>query len=70
MPAAKCTIVVERLGRHCYRASCPLFPDCEAVAATEDAARQAVAESIDRILRERQASAMPLPRGRGGRKRS
>jgi tryptophan synthase alpha chain len=45
--------VVERLGDDCYRASCPLFPDCEAVAATEAAARQAVAESIERILRGR-----------------
>jgi predicted RNase H-like HicB family nuclease len=54
MTAADCAIVVEHLGDNHYRASCPLFPDCEAVATTESAARQAVAESIERILRERQ----------------
>jgi predicted RNase H-like HicB family nuclease len=53
MPLADCTIVVERLGDNHYRASCPLFPDCQAVAATEEAASQAVAEAIQRILRER-----------------
>jgi tryptophan synthase alpha chain len=50
---AECAIVVERVGDNCYRASCPLFPDCEAVAATEEDARQAVAESIGRIMRGR-----------------
>jgi predicted RNase H-like HicB family nuclease len=54
MTATDCAIVIERLGDNHYRASCPLFPDCEAVAATEAAARQAVAESIERILRARQ----------------
>ena len=54
MPAADCTIVVERLAENRYRASCPLFPDCQAVAATEAAARQAVAEAIGRILHERE----------------
>jgi tryptophan synthase alpha chain len=53
MPLANCTIVVERLGDNHYRASCPLFPDCQAVAATEAAASQAVAEAIQRILQER-----------------
>jgi predicted RNase H-like HicB family nuclease len=53
MQAVECAIVVEHLGENCYRASCPLFPDCQVVAATEAAARQAVAEAIGRILRER-----------------
>ena len=55
MQATECTIVIEHLGDNHYRASCPLFPDCQAVAATEDAARQAVAEAIERILRTRDA---------------
>ena len=53
MLAAECAIVIERLDDDRYRASCPLFPDCEAIAATETAARQAVAAAIDRILRQR-----------------
>jgi predicted RNase H-like HicB family nuclease len=56
MLLANCAIVVERLGDNRYRASCPLFPDCQAVAATEAAASQAVADAIQRILREREAS--------------
>ena len=55
MPAAECAIVIEQLGDNHYRASCSLFPDCQAVAATEAAARQAMAEAIGRILREREA---------------
>jgi predicted RNase H-like HicB family nuclease len=55
MQATECTIVIEQLGDNHYRASCPLFPDCQAVAATEDAARQAVAGAIERILRERES---------------
>jgi predicted RNase H-like HicB family nuclease len=51
--AVKGIIVVERLGEDHYRASCPLFPDCEAVATTEATARQAAAEAIGRIMRER-----------------
>jgi predicted RNase H-like HicB family nuclease len=53
---SECTIVIDRLEDGWYRASCPLFPDCEAVAATEADARQAVAEAIDRILRQREAT--------------
>lgn len=55
MRAAQCAIVVERLEDNRYRASCPLFPDCEAIAATEAGARKAVAEAIDRIMRQREA---------------
>jgi predicted RNase H-like HicB family nuclease len=55
MPAGECTIVIERLADDWYRASCPLFADCEAFAATEADARQAVAEAIDRIMRQREA---------------
>ena len=54
MPVTNCAIVIERLGDNRYRASCPLFPDCQAVAATEAAASQAVAEAIQQILRERE----------------
>jgi predicted RNase H-like HicB family nuclease len=53
MEAVYGIIVIERRGEDHYRASCPLFPDCEAVATTEAAARQAAAEAIGRILRER-----------------
>lgn len=54
MRAAECAIVVECLDDNRYRAHCPLFPDCQAIATTEAAAREAVAEAIERILRERQ----------------
>jgi len=60
MPATYCAIVIERLGENHYRASCPVFPDCEAVAATEEAARQAVAEAIERILGKREENAEPV----------
>lgn len=53
MVAMKYAIVIERLGEDHYRASSPAFPDCQAVATTEAAARQALAESIGRILHER-----------------
>jgi predicted RNase H-like HicB family nuclease len=56
MPAAECAIVIERLDDHRYRASCPLFPDCEAIAATEAEARQAIVEAIDRIMRQREGN--------------
>ena len=66
MPAAGCTIVVERLGDALYRARCTLYPDCQAVAATEEAARQAVEEAIARILRERDEAFTPRSRGARG----
>jgi predicted RNase H-like HicB family nuclease len=50
--AAACTIRVERLPDGRYRASCTLFPGCEATAATEEAAREAVQEVIGRYLAE------------------
>ena len=54
MPAEDCVIVVEHLADNRYRARCLRFPDCEAIRTTENAARQAVAEAIERILRERE----------------
>ncbi|MCS6852220.1 MAG: tryptophan synthase subunit alpha [Gemmataceae bacterium] len=54
MAGSECTIVVERRPDGSYRASCPVFPDCEAVAATEDEARQAVERAIETILARRQ----------------
>jgi predicted RNase H-like HicB family nuclease len=56
MPIANCVIVIERLGDNRYRASCPLYPDCQAVAATEAAASQAVADAIQRILHDRESA--------------
>ena len=56
MLTTQCAIVVERLDDDRYRASCPHFPDCEAIAATEADARQAVAEAIDRIMRQREGT--------------
>ena len=53
MAARECVIVVERLANKRYRAHCPRFPDCEAIRCTKRAARQAVAEAIERILGER-----------------
>jgi predicted RNase H-like HicB family nuclease len=58
MPAA-CAIVVESLEGGGFRASCTLFPDCEAVAATEEEARRAVEEAIEQHLRWRQAKEAP-----------
>jgi predicted RNase H-like HicB family nuclease len=43
---AACAIVVEQLSDGRFRAACTLFPDCEAIASTADAARQAVEEAI------------------------
>jgi len=53
---ADCGILIERLDAERYRATCPNFPDCQAVALTAEAARQAVEEAIARILREREQS--------------
>jgi predicted RNase H-like HicB family nuclease len=50
--ATACTIRVERLDDGRYRASCTLFPGCEATAATEQAAREAVEEIIGLYLAE------------------
>lgn len=63
MPAKDCAIVIERLGDNHYRASCPLVPDCQAIAATEAAARQAVEEAMERILRERPEGGALSPEG-------
>lgn len=48
-----CTIVVERLADGSYRASCPQFADCQAVAPTEAAARAAVENALERLQRDR-----------------
>jgi predicted RNase H-like HicB family nuclease len=45
-----CTLVVERLADGTFRASCPMFPDCEAVAGTDGEARQAVEQAIEQLL--------------------
>jgi tryptophan synthase alpha chain len=51
--AAQCTIVVERLTNGQFRATSGLFPDCEAVARSEEEARAAVETAIERCLQER-----------------
>jgi predicted RNase H-like HicB family nuclease len=56
MPAAACVIRIERLDEGRYRAVCTLLPDFEAVADTEDEARQAVEEAIRRHLAGRLGS--------------
>jgi predicted RNase H-like HicB family nuclease len=53
MTAAHCAIVIERLSDGGYRATCHLFPNCEAVAGTAEDARAAVQIAIARRLRER-----------------
>ncbi len=55
MPAA-CAIVVERLGDGRYRATCPVFPDLETVAATAEEARAAFEEAIGRRLTDESAA--------------
>jgi predicted RNase H-like HicB family nuclease len=47
-----CAIVIERLGDGTYRASAPQWPDCTAVAPTEDEARRAVEEAIGHLQRK------------------
>jgi tryptophan synthase alpha chain len=59
MPAEAGSIVVERLEGGGYRATCPLFPDLESRAPTEAAARQALAEALEQLLRERQSLHQP-----------
>ncbi len=54
MAATACDIVIEQLADGGYRAWCPWLPDCEAVARTEEAARQAVEAALERYLRERE----------------
>lgn len=53
-------ILVERRADGAYRAYCTLFPDCEAVAATEADARRRVEAAIERIVRERHEPANPV----------
>jgi hypothetical protein len=47
---AACTIVIELLADGRYRATCHLFPDCEVIAATEDAARDGFQVVIAEVL--------------------
>lgn len=48
--ASRGTIVVEPLPSGGYRARCDLWPDCEAIAPTEEEARQSVERAIERHL--------------------
>jgi tryptophan synthase alpha chain len=48
-----CTIVIERRPDGRYRATCHMLPDCEAVASTEDEARQAIERALEHYLRQR-----------------
>src|SRR5438552_767578 len=52
MPAS-CTIVVDRRPDGRFRATCHLLPDCEAIAPTEDEARQAIERALEEYLRQR-----------------
>jgi predicted RNase H-like HicB family nuclease len=51
--AAGCVIVVERLEDGSFRATCPVFPDLVAAAATEEEAREALVDKIGRRLQDR-----------------
>ena len=53
MAVENCGVVVEKLGENRFRAFCPTLLDCEAVATTEDAARQTVEAVLSRIMSER-----------------
>lgn len=48
--SAACAIVVERLDDGRYRATCPVFPNLETIAATAEEARTAFEEAIGRHL--------------------
>jgi tryptophan synthase alpha chain len=50
MNRRNCTIVTERLPDGRFRASCGMFPDCEATAATEGEARAAVEHALESLL--------------------
>jgi len=63
MPSEYCAIVVERLDSERFRATCSLFPDCVAVAPTEEGARDALESAIDAIIRRRHEAAYPLDDG-------
>jgi tryptophan synthase alpha chain len=51
--AAACAIVVVPQADGLFRATCTLFPECEAVAPTAEEARQAAEEILERIVRAR-----------------
>lgn len=44
---AACTVIVDRLDDGRHRATCPVFPDLEVVAASEEVARQALERAIE-----------------------
>jgi predicted RNase H-like HicB family nuclease len=54
-----CTIVIEPLDDGRYRATCHLFPDCEVVAATEEAAREGFQAVIAEVLSSRREEEEP-----------
>jgi predicted RNase H-like HicB family nuclease len=56
---AACTIVIELLDDGRYRATCHLFPDCEVVAATEEAARDGFQAVIAEMLGSRREHEVP-----------
>jgi tryptophan synthase alpha chain len=61
MMASGCTIVVERRGDGRFRATCHMLPDCEAVASTEEEARQAIERALEHHLHQRlEADANPI----------
>jgi predicted RNase H-like HicB family nuclease len=60
MPAA-CSIIVEQLEDGRYRATCSVFPELEALAATEEAARQGLEEAIAKHLRQQLGEEEPNP---------
>ena len=55
-----CSIVIDRLENGTYRATCPVFPDLEAVAGTEEAARTAFEKAIEAYVHAQLAD--PLAR--------
>ncbi|MBY0528043.1 MAG: hypothetical protein K2R98_31895 [Gemmataceae bacterium] len=61
MQSRECTISVKRLPGGGFHASCPTWPDCEATAATEEAARQAVEQAIDQLTRRQAANSAKEP---------
>jgi predicted RNase H-like HicB family nuclease len=51
MATTDCAIVIEKLPSGAFRASAPQWPDCSAVAPTEEEARRAVEEAIGYLAR-------------------
>jgi hypothetical protein len=59
MTTHKSTIIVQYIGKGLYSAHSSEYPDCQAVAGSEDGVRAAVEEAIRKLLLERESNLSP-----------